>query len=116
MNYAAAFGVRCGEHKARDAGEGDCRRAHRARLQRYKQVVAGDALRAFLAADIANHQNFGMGGGIGQFAGAVAVAGDDFAIGAVDQNRANRHFVPGAGGKGLFHCGLHIDMVILHRG
>ncbi len=116
MNHAATFRIGRSKHKTRDAGEGNCRRAHRARLQRHEQVVTGNALRAFLAADIADHQNFGMGGGIGQFAGAVAASGDDFPAGAVDQNRANRHFVPGAGGKGLFHCGLHIDMVILHRG
>lgn len=116
VKNAAALGIGRGKDKTRDAGKRNRRCAHRTGFQRNIQIVTGNALRAFRAANIADYKNFGMAGGIVQFPRAIAVTGDDLAARAVDQNGANRHFVAQPGGTGLFHCGLHIDMVILHRG
>ena len=73
MDNAAAFGVGCGKNNAADARERDCARAHRARLQRDIQIIFGNTLRAVHLATLADDKDFRMGGGVVQFAGAVAV-------------------------------------------
>lgn len=48
-----------------------------------------------------------MRGGVGQFAGAVALGSDDLAPGR-DDNRPHRHLAAGGGGAGLGQGGLHV--------
>ena len=77
MNYATALGVGCGIYNAPDAGKADGACALGAGFKRDVKVKTGDTLRPGKAAGLTDYEDFGMGGGIVEFARAVTVAGDD---------------------------------------
>ena len=81
--------------------------AHRARLERDIEVMAGQAFGLQLGAARPDHEDLGMGGRVRQFAGAVARARHDGAFGR-HQHRAHRHFAAPGGGARLVQRGLHV--------
>ena len=98
-DHRAALLVDGAEIEPADAREGDGAGAHRTWLQRDVEVGFAEPLGCELCRSLADHQHLGMGGRIGEFAGAVAGAGDDLA--GADDDGADRHFAARGGGLGL---------------
>ena len=95
----AALGVGRGVVEAADAGVADGAGAHRAGLQRDIEIAIGEPGVSEPARGLADRQHFGMGGGVGIFAGAVAGARDDFA--GAGYRRANGRLAARFGGAGF---------------
>ena len=98
-----------------DARVADRRGAHRAGLQRDIEIAAGQAWPAARTGGGADHQRLGMGGGIGQLLGAVAVAGQHLSVFGFHQDSAHRHLAARTGRLGLGEGQLHHGRVVIHR-
>jgi 23S rRNA pseudouridine2605 synthase len=73
---SAPFGVGRGIVQSADAGMGDCAGAHRTGFQRHIKIAANKTLGADRRRGLADGEQFGVRRRVGQFAGAVAGAGD----------------------------------------
>jgi hypothetical protein len=98
--------IRRAEIKPPDARERNGGGAHGAWLERHVDVAADEALRAEFAGGGADRQNFGVGGRVPQFDGAVAGAGQDLA-GPVHHDSTHRHLAAGSGGVCLLEGDPH---------
>jgi len=90
VQHGAALRVVRREHQARNAGKAHRAGAHGARLQRDEKAGAKQPLVAELRGARAQHQHFGMRGGIAQLDNAVARGRQQGAV-AGDKRRADRH-------------------------
>lgn len=84
-----------GDSRGRNGGG-----AHRAGLKRDPQLGAGQAFGPKRGTGLADCDDFGMGGGVGKLARAIAGTGQHPAIGP-DQHRAHGHLAAQGGCAGL---------------
>ncbi len=101
----AALGVVGAVDEAWNAGLDYCASAHAARLDGDVERGTGKTIVAEEARGFAKDDDFGVGGGIVAANGAVAGAGDDFAI--VREDGADGHFAGGGRRTRFFESGLH---------
>ena len=99
---AAALGVVGTEKQPPHPGQRNRRRAHGAGLQGYIQIALVQ-----MPAGFADHQHFGVRGGIVQFLAAVAGPGNDAPRAAIDQHRADRDLAPRRRPARLIQCIVH---------
>ena len=77
VNDPAALGILGAKAQRRDAGDGNCRRAHRTWLQRHPQSAIVEAGGSKLFGRAADGDHFGMSGRVRGSAHGVARFGDD---------------------------------------
>src|SRR5262245_32132806 len=95
----AALGIGRAIVEAPDTGKRNCRRAHRAGLERYVEIAVDQPLGREHAGSLADRQQFAMGGWITIGEGAIVRPCDDRSV--VHDHAADRHLAGRAGGTGL---------------
>ena len=104
---AAGFGIGSAVIQALDAGGGDDGGAGGAGFQGDIEVEVGQSVGAERLAGGADGEDFGMGGWVEQFAGAVAGAGDDGVGSGVDEDGTDGDFAAFGGFAGLIEGAVH---------
>ena len=100
VQHRAAFGIVGREHQPGDARQAHRAGAHGTRFQRHEQRRAAQPFIGQFCRPRAQHQHFGMGGGVAALHNTVAVLGQQGAIGR-QQHRPDRHFTPRPGRLGF---------------
>ena len=92
--------------KPADAGEGNRRRAHGARLERDIEIAVWQPLTVKLSRSFTYRQKLGVGGGVFQLNRTIAGRRQYFASGGCDDG-AHRHFAPGQASASFHERKLH---------
>jgi hypothetical protein len=85
--YRAALGIVAAKIEPADAGEGDRRRAHRARFERDIDIGIDEAFAAQRPGRGPDRQQFGVRGGVGELQSAISLARENHSV--LDDNRAD---------------------------
>lgn len=112
----APFHIGSAVDQLSNAGKGYGAGTHGAGLKRDKQPAAGQSFVTKGSRPMAQHQDLGMGGGIFELNGAVAICCKHVTGFGRDQNRTDRHLAAVTGGYGFGHGPRHIVLIAHHHG